>query len=174
VDKGLTMQICETSRLMIRHINTDDAEFMLKILNDPSFIENIGDKQVRTVDEAIKHIQEGSLKSYKTHGFGLNIVILKHTNQAIGLCGLLKREQLSAPDLGYALLPEFWSKGYAKDAALAILEDAKITFHLERILATTSANNKGSNHLLRRLGFEFKKTINLYADDDYLFEYTFG
>src|SRR5205809_1402527 len=104
--------ILETDRLQLRLLSVDDAEFILRLLNEPSFIQNIGDRGVRTLDDARAYITNGPIASYEKHGFGLLLVQLKTTGTPIGICGLLKRDALPEPDIGYALLPEFWSNGY--------------------------------------------------------------
>ena len=106
-------EILETDRLRLRKLSTDDAGFVLRLLNEPSFIQNIGDKGVRTMDDARSYILNGPVASYEKFGFGLWLVEKKESGVSIGMCGLLKREVLEDVDLGYAFLPEFWARGYA-------------------------------------------------------------
>ncbi len=117
--------LIETDRLRLRQLSDDDADFVLRLLNEPSFIENIGDRGVRTLDDARAYITNGPIASYEKHGFGLLLVELKEPGTAIGICGLLKRDVLPEPDIGYALLPEFWCKGYAHESATAVLDHAR-------------------------------------------------
>ncbi len=112
------MIVCETKRLRLRHFSNDDAEFIIELLNDPSFINNITDKGVRNRDDAIRYMQEGPMLSYQTFGFGLNLVEFKEMDEKIGVCGLLKRDVLDDPDLGYAFLPQYWGKGYAAESVI--------------------------------------------------------
>jgi RimJ/RimL family protein N-acetyltransferase len=117
------MEVCQTKRLKIRHFNEDDAGFILKLLNEESFIKNIGDKKVRCAEDAINYLRNGPVANYKKFGFGLNLVSLKDSNTPIGMCGLLKRNELEHPDLGYALLSEYCSKGYAQEASISVLKN---------------------------------------------------
>ena len=115
------MNICETERLILRPLQKDDSAFIFRLVNEPSFIENIGDKGVRNLDDAWQYILQGPRKSYEQNGFGLWLVALKDTLTPIGICGLVKRDGLDDPDIGYAFLPEFWKQGYAVEAAAQTL-----------------------------------------------------
>ena len=158
------MTVPETERLILRHFNVDDAEFILGLLNEPSFLRYIGDKKVRNLDDARQYILNGPVASYEKHGFGLNLMELRGSHMPIGMCGLLKREELPEPDIGFALLPDFCSKGFAFEAAAAVLHDARERLRLQRILAITSLDNEASITLLERLGFKFERVIELAAD----------
>jgi RimJ/RimL family protein N-acetyltransferase len=149
----------ETERLILRRLTVDDAGFILTLLNEPSFLRYIGDKKVRNVDDARQYILNGPVASYERNGFGLNLVELKESHTPIGICGLLKRDELPAPDIGFALLPDFWNKGFAFEAATAVLQNAR----LEHVLAITSLDNDASINLLQRLGFSFEKVTSLSA-----------
>jgi RimJ/RimL family protein N-acetyltransferase len=125
------------------------------MLNEPSFIENIGDRNVRTAEDAVRYLADGPIKSYAQHGHGLYAVVLKETGQPIGMCGLIKRDKFPDIDVGYAFLPEFWSKGYAREAVMAALEEAR-ALGRTRVIAIVSPGNAASIRLLEKLGF--KKT----------------
>jgi [ribosomal protein S5]-alanine N-acetyltransferase len=153
------MTVHETERLSLRKFTVDDAEFILTLLNEPAFLRYIGDKKVRNLDDARQYILNGPVASYERHGFGLNCVELRETHTPIGMCGLLKREELSDPDIGFALLPDFRNKGFAFEAADAVLQDARERLNLHRILAITSLDNETSIDLLQRLGFRFEEII---------------
>jgi len=153
----------KTQRLILRRLNADDAPFILTLLNEPSFIRYIGDKSVRDLEAARQYILTGPVASYNRNGFGLNLVELKEAHTPIGICGLLKRDELPDPDIGFALVPDFWSKGFAFEAATAVLQDARERLSLERILAITSLDNEASINLLQRLGFKFEKLTQLTA-----------
>jgi len=158
------MTVLETERLSLRRLTVDDAEFILALLNEPSFLRYIGDKKVRNLDDARQYILNGPVGSYERHGFGLNCVELRESHTPIGMCGLLKRDELPDPDIGFALLPDFWSKGFAFEAAQAVLKDARERLQLQRILAITSLDNEASINLLQRLGFRFDEVVQMAPD----------
>jgi RimJ/RimL family protein N-acetyltransferase len=158
----------ETERLTIRHLSTDDAPFILELLNEPSFIQNIGDRNVRSIPDAELYILKGPVASYKKNGFGLDLVVLKETGESIGICGLIKRDTLDDVDIGYAFLPRFWSQGYAVESALAVREYGQQVHSLKRIVAITLPENKGSVRVLEKIGLIFEKMIKLDGDDDEL------
>ena len=120
---------------------------------------------MRTLDDARHYIQTGPLASYASHGFGLNLVELKGSGIPIGMCGILKRDTLPDPDLGYALLPEYWSLGYASEAATAITTQARQILHLPRLLAVSNADNTASIKLLGKLDFRFVRPVQLSEDE---------
>jgi len=148
-------------RLIIRPITVDDAPFILTLLNEPSFLRYIGDKQVRNLEDARQYILNGPVASYERHGFGLCLMELKESHTPVGMCGILKREELPDPDIGFALLPDFWHKGLAFEAATAVLQDARERLKIERFLAITSLDNEASINLLERLGFRFERVTKL-------------
>jgi RimJ/RimL family protein N-acetyltransferase len=156
--------IIETARLRLRRLTAEDAEFILRLLNEPSFLEHIGDRGVRTLDDARAYIQNGPIASYESNGFGLYLVEEKEIGCPIGMCGLLKREALQDVDIGYALVPEFWSKGYASEAASAVISFASVELGRRRILALTSLDNHGSIHVLEKLGFRLEGQVRLTKD----------
>ena len=158
------MNILETERLTLRQFIADDAAFILELVNEPSFIQNIGDRGVRSIADAVKYIEAGPVASYARNGFGLYLVQLKESGKSIGMCGLIKRDGLDDVDIGYAFLPAFWSKGYAVEAALAVKEQGR-SIGLKRLVAITNLDNSGSMRVLEKIGLTFEKTIRL-ADDD--------
>ena len=155
------MTVVETERLHLRHFAVDDAAFALRLLNEPSFLQNIGDRGVRTEEDAVRYLLDGPIRSYQQHGHGLNLVALRETGEPIGMCGLLRREQLDAVDLGYAFLPGFWSKGYAAESALAVLEHGRRTLGLSRFLAIVQPGNAGSIRVLEKLGFHYVRSLQM-------------
>jgi [ribosomal protein S5]-alanine N-acetyltransferase len=159
------MAILETERLLLRQLTTDDAEFMFELLNDPSFIRNIGDRHIQTLDDACSYIVNGPVKSYEKNGFGLCLIVLKETGESIGICGLIRREGLDDVDIGYALLPRFWSKGYAVEAARATKMYAKDEIGLKRIVGIVDPANEGSIRVLEKIGLRYEKMVQLSADD---------
>ena len=159
------MTVLETERLLLRHLSTEDAGFILELLNEPSFIRNIGDRGVRTIEGANAYILNGPVPSYTKNGFGLYLVKLKETGELIGMCGLIKRDTLDDVDIGYAFLPRFWSKGYAVESAQAVKEYAKNTIGLKRIVAIVDPENEGSIRVLEKIGLQFEKMVRLSEDD---------
>jgi ribosomal-protein-alanine N-acetyltransferase len=151
----------ETARLRLRRFREGDAAFVLRLLNEPSFLRHIGDKNVRSRDDALAYIRDGPEASYARFGFGLMVVELKASGAPIGMCGLLKRDVLPDPDVGYAFLPEHWSRGYALEAAAAAVEQGRRVFGLGRILAVTGPDNDASIRLLEKLGFRPEGTVRL-------------
>lgn len=147
------MTIVETDRLTLRHLERRDAAFILELLNDPAWIRNIGNKGVHTFADAERYIEDGPRAMYAAHGFGLFLVEMKETSEAIGLCGLLKRDWLEDVDIGFAFLPAYRGKGYAAEAARAVLHFAEETLKLRRVVAITSMGNESSARLLGKLGF---------------------
>ncbi len=145
--------LLETGRLRLRRLAEADAPFILRLLNEPSFLENIGDKQVRTLEQAKAYLEGGPLKSYAVHGHGLNRVELKDGGEPIGICGLIKRDQFVDVDLGYALLPEFGGKGYITEAAAAVLDQGRRDLGFTRFIAIVSPANARSIRVLDKLGF---------------------
>ena len=160
------MLVCETPRLLIRRLDATDAPFILRLLNEPSFLENIGDRGVRSVDDALTYLMKGPFASYDQHGFGLFHVSLKDGGEAIGMCGLLKRDTLPDVDIGYAFRPAFWSKGYAYEATSAVLAHGWEAFGLKRIVAITAPDNAGSKAVLAKLGLRFEESISLFPGQD--------
>jgi RimJ/RimL family protein N-acetyltransferase len=160
------MKILETDRLILRHLSTADAEFILELVNDPSFIRYIGDKQVRTLEDAQRYVLDGPVKSYQTYGFGLNLVELKSEAKPIGICGILKRDTLPDPDIGFAFLPAYWNQGYAFEAADAVMKHARDAFKVKTILAITTPDNEASGKLLTKIGMTFERLIKLTPESD--------
>ena len=142
-----------TSRLQLRWLTAADADFVLNLVNDDDWLRYIGDKGVHDLDGARRYIESGPAAMYREFGFGLNRVALKASDQAIGICGVLKRPTLADPDLGFALLPAYRGQGYALEAARAVLEHARDPLGLERLMAIVNPENKASIALLTRLGF---------------------
>ena len=153
--------ILETERLQLRMLSVDDAEFILRLLNEPSFIQNIGDRGVRTINDARAYILKGPIASYEKFGFGLWMVETRLESTPIGICGLLKRDVLADVDIGYALLPEFWSQGYALEAASAVVSYAHEKLGLKRVLAVTNSDNQSSIRLLEKMGFKYERMVRL-------------
>lgn len=160
--------IFETERLEFRQLNLNHAEFIIKLLNSPGWLQYIGDRGVKTHSDAVDYLMKGPLKSYKDFGYGLWLVQLKKITTPIGLCGLIKRDYLEDADIGFAFLPDYTGKGYGYEAVMATLEVAKSHYHLKRIVAITSKNNQASISLLQKTGFHFETTITASNDPEEL------
>jgi len=159
------VKILETDRLILRKLSIQDAEFILKLLNEPSFLQFIGDKGVRNLDQARDYILNGPVDSYERFGFGLYLVEMKPSALSIGMCGLLKRDSLEDVDIGFAFLPEFWGSGYALESARAVMAVGKSDFGLSRIVAITSPDNYRSIKILSKLGMTFERMVRLSPDE---------
>ncbi len=146
---------------MLRRLAAGDAAFILELLNEPAFLENIGDRGARTLADARRYIAKGPVASYRKFGFGLYLVELKDSGAPIGICGLLKRESLDDVDIGFAFLRKYWSQGYARESAAAVMHYGWTTLRLQRIVAITKPNNHASITLLEILGLRFEKTVAL-------------
>lgn len=158
-----------THRLIMRPLTLADAPFMLQLLNDSSFIRNIGDRGVRSEAEAAAYLTAGPLASYQQHGFGLRAIELQQDGQLIGICGLIQRETLDAPDLGYALLPDYTGQGYALEAAKAAVQWA-VALDLAQLYAVVSLENEASKRLLAKLGFRNQGVINWQQEEVLLYQ----
>jgi RimJ/RimL family protein N-acetyltransferase len=162
------MQILETERLTMHRLDAGDAAFILRLVNEPSWLRYIGDKGVRTLEDARQYIHDGPGAMYRRYGFGLWLVKRKSDGEPIGLCGLLQRDTLDDVDLGLALLPEFWRQGFAAEAAKATIEYARRQLGLGRLAAIMSLDNTASRGLVEKLGFGFERVMRLTPDDDEL------
>lgn len=158
------MKILDTDRLTLRQLTEADASFILKLLNEPSFLHFIGDRGVRTIADARSYLLNGPINSYNRFGFGLYLVELKDQKSPIGICGLIKREGLEDVDIGFALLPEFWSKGYAFESAAAVMTHAREVVGLNRIVAIVTPDNQRSIGVLNKLGLRFERLITWSED----------
>lgn len=150
-----------THRLHLRPIVEADAPFIRTLLNEPSFLQYIGDRGVRTEEDARGYIEKGPAASYLRHGFGLLLVEEQVSGTAVGMCGILRREGLDDPDLGFAFLPAYWSRGFASEAAAAVLAHAGTALGLPRVVAIVQPDNPGSLRVLEKLGFTFERTVVL-------------
>lgn len=151
--------IAETTRLIVRKLTPGDAPLILRVFNDPTFVRFVGDKHVRTLDEAREYIRTVPMASYARHGFGHYVVELRETHEPIGICSLVKRDWLDDVDLGFAFLPAFRRRGYATEAATAVLDHARSAFGLDRLVAIASPANAASIAVLQRLGFRWERTL---------------
>jgi RimJ/RimL family protein N-acetyltransferase len=151
--------LLETERLRLRELAIEDTGFVIELLNSPGWLQFIGDRNVRTEEQARKYLENGPLKSYKDNGFGLSLVETKTDGLKIGMCGILKRETLQNPDIGFAFLPAFIGKGYGFEIASATLNHATRKLKLPTICAITNPDNEKSIRLLEKIGLKFVQTF---------------
>jgi RimJ/RimL family protein N-acetyltransferase len=155
------MTVLETPRLVLRRLTLADAGFVLELLNDPAFVRFVGDRGIRTEEDARTYLANGPLASYERLGFGLNLVSQRTDGAAIGICGLLKRPVLDDVDIGFAYLPRYRAQGLAHEAAAATLAHARDVLKLPRLAAVTAPDNTSSIRLLERLGLRYEKMVQL-------------
>jgi RimJ/RimL family protein N-acetyltransferase len=160
------MIVRETKRLRLKKLTLDDADFMFRLLNSPLFIQYIGDRGIHTLDDAQTYLTNAPLRSYEINGFGMYRVDLSETNEAIGLCGLVKREGLQDVDLGFAFLPGYEGRGYATEAAAEMLLFARDAFHLKRVVGITSPENLASIRVLEKIGMKYEGIVPLPREGD--------
>lgn len=166
------VKILETERLVLRELEPHgDAAFMLEVLNEPAFIANVADRQVRTIADATAFINERILPSYTQNGFGFYVVELKETGEPVGISGLVKRETIEDVDIGFSTLRKYWGRGYAFEAASALMEHGRTVHRLPRIVGVTAPQNHASARLLEKLGLRYERMVHLpgYSDESRLF-----
>jgi RimJ/RimL family protein N-acetyltransferase len=159
------LNVLETERLVLRHLDAGDAAFIFELVNDPDWLRYIGDKSVRNLDDARAYIANGPVAMYGRVGFGLYCVELKGTARPIGMCGLIKRDTFDDVDIGFAFLPAFRACGYAAEAAQATLAHGFATIGLRRIIAITSPDNAASARLLEKVGLRFERMLAIPGED---------
>jgi RimJ/RimL family protein N-acetyltransferase len=160
------LKVLETERLLLRWLNEDDAEFIMELVNEPSWLRFIGDRNVKTLGDARGYIANGPAAMYARVGFGLYLVERKVDGAPLGMCGLIKRDNLADVDIGFAFLPRYWGCGYAFESAAAVLALGQQQFGLKRIVAITSIDNESSIKLLQRIGLAFEKLIRFGVDEE--------
>jgi len=158
----------QTKRLRLRQLEQEDAAFILRLVNEPSWLRFIGDRNVHSLEEAEAYLRDGPQRMYAQFGFGLWLVERLADGAPLGMCGLIKRDTLDDIDIGFALLPEYWHQGYAFEAAAATLQHARQALGLARIVAITSHDNTASGQLLEKLGFGFERMIPVVATGESL------
>ncbi len=157
--------VVQTERLILRKFTIEDAPFMLELLNMPSWLRFIGDRNVHSVEEAEQYLINGNIKNYLTYGFGFYLVEVKETGESIGMCGLVKRDSLDDVDIGFAFLPQFIGKGYGFEAASATLDYAENVLQLPKIIAIVNPDNADSIKLIKKIGLQFEKMVKLSFKD---------
>ncbi len=155
------MTVLETARMALRRLCLEDAPFIRELVNEPSWIRFIGDRGVRSLDDARAYLARGPIAMYERCGFGLWLCESKPAGEPLGICGLVKRDTLEDVDLGFAFLPRFWGLGYAHESAAAVLDYAREVLELDHVVAITSPDNEASIRLLRKLGLRLEKTLEV-------------
>ncbi len=158
------VKILDTERLTLRRMSLDDAPFILALVSDADFIRFIGDKGVRSLEDARGYITHGALASYDTHGFGLFVVELRETTTPIGICGFVKRDTLPDCDIGYAFLPPYRGQGYVVESASAVLAYGSGVLNMTRVLAITDPENERSIRVLEKIGLRFDRLVQLSGE----------
>ena len=156
----------ETERLYLRRVTLDDADLLLAVWNDPAFMEHVGDRGVRTTEEAEEAMRAGALKLYADYGYGPYAMVRRDDGVRMGICGLFKRDNLDYPDIGFGVLPEFCGKGYAGEAAFAVLAHARDDLRIEELTAIVSPGNAPSIGLIEKLGLMFVGMITMPGDNE--------
>ncbi|OAK33516.1 GNAT family N-acetyltransferase [Bacillus wiedmannii] len=165
------MIVLETERLVLRWFDIKDAPFILELVNDPAWIQFIGDKRIKNLDDAKKYILNGPVDMYNKMGFGLYLVERKEDFTPLGMCGLIKRDSLEDVDIGFAFLEKFRSKGYGFESASAVIDYGVRNLGMKRIVAITTIDNINSGKLLEKVGLQFEKIISDSGEDLKLFGY---
>lgn len=160
-----------TERLNLRPLTVQDAEFIIELVNTPGWLRFIGDRKIYTRADAERYLQNGPLKSYAQHQYGLLLVELKENGTAIGMCGLIKRDWLRFADIGFAFLPAYEGKGYGLESSAAVLQDARERLSLSHVGGITVPENTASIKLLEKLGLAYEKTVQLPDDTESLLLY---
>ena len=165
------MDNLETARCKIVKFTLEDREFIFKLLNDPMWIAGIGDRNIRTLEDAENYIKNGPFQLYEKYGLGpLKVSIKDETSTPVGMCGLFKRDILEYPDLGFAFLSEFTGQGLGKETSNSIIDYARDTLKLPSLLGIVSPSNIRSQRLLLSLGFQYIETIPLYDKETMIYK----
>ncbi len=167
--------ILQTQRLTLREASKDDVRFILELMNERGYIANIGDRGVRTIEDAGAYLEAKYTANYHSLGYGLYVVETKTDGIAVGVCGFVKREMLEHANIGFAYLERFWSRGYGYEAAAAVVEYGRTVLGFPRVFGVTSRLNHGSIRILEKLGLTYQQSISLpgYAEESLLFSKSF-
>ncbi|WP_338760693.1 GNAT family N-acetyltransferase [Bernardetia sp. ABR2-2B] len=159
------MKIVETERLIIEEAILSDASFFFELLNSPNWLEFIGDRNINSLEDATKYVQESLIDNYEKNSYGFYKMSLRETNQSIGAVGFLKRDYLDFPDIGYAILPNYEGKGYVSEATQAVFEYGKNNLNLKKIVAITTEENLASQRVLSKIGLKFIEKVNVDGEE---------
>ena len=159
------MTVLETERLLLSRLSYDNCEFIFELVNEPSFKQYIGDKDVKTLDDARRYLREGPIESYEQFGYGMFLVTIKDGVTPVGICGLIKREEFPDPDIGFAFLKRYRGHEYGIESARAVVQYGLEALGLLRIIAMADPDNVPSVRLLKRLGFAYESDVRMPKDD---------
>lgn len=159
------MTVVETPRLALRRLHAGDAAFILELVNEPSWLRFIGDRNVHSIEDAEGYIAKGPVDSYAKNGFGLYLVEVKEDAAPAGMCGLIRRDTLPHVDIGFAFSPRFWGRGYAYEAATGVMDHARNGLGLDTVLAIVNPDNERSKSLLGKLGMRFERKMRMPNED---------
>ena len=168
----MSESVASTDRLILRRLAPGDAPFILRLLNEPAFLEHIGDKGVRTLADAVHYLENGPIAMYANHGHGLYGVALKESGELIGISGLIRRAEYEDIDLGYAFLAAHRGGGYATEAGRAVL-DVAASMDVSTVIALVAPANAASIRVLEKLGFG-PSNVPPAKPDTLVFERRFG
>lgn len=160
------MTVIETRRLRLRYLDAGDADFMLALMNDPAYHENIGDRGLRTSSQAAAYITDVVAGSYEQFGYGMYLALLKDGAQPVGIAGLVNRPTLAGVDIGFAIAREYWGAGLASEAAAAVLDHAARDIGLARVVGVVSPHNAASIRVLEKLGLRYEGLVRLTPEDE--------
>lgn len=166
------MTVIQTARLTLSHLTGDEAEFIFRLMNSPGWLKFIGDRGIRTLDDAGNYIRNNTIRSYSENGFGMYLVQTNADMVPIGVCGLVKRSFLEHADIGFAFLPEYSGYGYAYESASAVLKYAGDILGLKKLVAIVSPGNQNSIRLLGKLGMRRAKDIQWPGEELPLFQFS--
>ncbi|MDC8102404.1 MULTISPECIES: GNAT family N-acetyltransferase [Chryseobacterium] len=158
----------ETERLILRPMSLEDKELIFELYNRPKFIQYIGDRNIKTLEDAEDYIRNRFIPQIERLGYGNYLVMTKEGNNKIGGVGIFEREGLDVVDIGYSLLEEFEGKGYAYEAAQKVKSIGMEEFGLSKISAIISKDNVSSQKLIEKLGLKFQKHVTLPGEDEEL------
>ena len=165
-------KILETENLILREFTENDAAFIIELVNSEGWLKYIGDKNIKTDAQAKEYLLNGPIKSYAQNGYGLAMVELKNDKTPIGMCGIINRETLDHPDIGFAFLPDFANKGFGYEIASKTLQYATGELGIDKVLAITVPENNASIKLLEKIGMTFQKRFNFQNDNTELLLYS--
>ncbi len=163
--EALKGPVLTTERLELRWLTQDDAPMMLAVWNDPAFLRFVGDRGIRTLEEARAAIESGPLNLYSQYGYGPFRLRLLDERADVGICGLFRRDTLDEPDIGFAILPDYCGRGLGFESSVAVLDHARYVLGLDAVTAIVSPENEASIGLLEKLGLHYDRPIRMPGDE---------